>query len=310
MIATPRSKLLLVVMAAVTSIAFTFQPSAARAADGSADQSSSSNTDTVTIEGQKRDKLKRQINHFVSSVVVSYTNESLERWDTPICPLVAGLTKEQGEFVLARVSEIARTARVPLAGEHCPPNLYVVVADNPDELVKTWWDRNPTLLSTRNGIGYAKDFLHARGPVRVFYNAEFRTSTGARLSADTSVLSLSGVTLNFNARTGPEIGTRIAYGTVQTLGSVIIVVDKQRTTDINIRQLADYVAMVGLAQLRPDADTGMVPTILRLFRQADQPPAGLTAWDESFLHSLYGTDQRSVMQASAIKEGMLAQIGH
>jgi hypothetical protein len=68
--------------------------------------------------------------------------------------------------------------------------------------------------------------------------------------------------------------------------------------------------MVGFAQIRPDADTGMVPTILRLFRQADQLPQGLTSWDASFLHSLYSTDQRSVMQVSAIKASMMDQIGH
>ncbi|MBV8806245.1 MAG: hypothetical protein JO042_14400 [Sinobacteraceae bacterium] len=52
--------------------------------------------DTVTIEAQRKREIKHQISHFVSSVVVSYLNDSLERWDTPICPLVAGLSRERG----------------------------------------------------------------------------------------------------------------------------------------------------------------------------------------------------------------------
>lgn len=47
---------------------------------------------------------------------------------------------------------------------------------------------------------------------------------------------------------------------------MIIVVDSNRMQGVNAGQLADYVAMVGLAEIRVDADTGPVPTILQLFR--------------------------------------------
>lgn len=103
-------------------------------------QSSSSDTnreqETVTIEAQRRNELKRQISRFVSSVVVSYLHDSLARWDRPICPLVAGLPADRGEFLLARVSEIARASHAPLAGEHCRPNFYIVVAANPELLLR------------------------------------------------------------------------------------------------------------------------------------------------------------------------------
>jgi len=106
-----------------------------------------------------------------------------------------------------------------------------------------------------------------------------------------------------------ELGTRLRYNAVQTLTSVIVVVDSNRVSGIDIGQLADYIAMAGFAQIHLDADTGTAPTILSLFRPSDQRPQGLSPWDESFLHSVYTTNQASVMQESAIKRGMFEQIG-
>jgi hypothetical protein len=53
-------------------------------------------------------------------------DDSIKRWSwgQRVCPLVAGLPQAQGEFMLARLSEAARRAKVPLAPEKCQPNFY------------------------------------------------------------------------------------------------------------------------------------------------------------------------------------------
>jgi hypothetical protein len=61
--------------------------------------------------------------------------ESLARWQSPICPLVAGLPRDHGEFILQRVSQIAGDVGVPLATDHCRGNFYVVVTANPEALL-------------------------------------------------------------------------------------------------------------------------------------------------------------------------------
>jgi hypothetical protein len=66
--------------------------------------------------------------------------------------------------------------------------------------------------------------------------------------------------------------------------------------------------MVGLAEIRIDADLGGTPTILRLFQESKDPPQRLSAWDQAFLHSLYTSSQASVMQTSTIKTSMLKRI--
>jgi hypothetical protein len=95
---------------------------------------------------------------------------------------------------------------------------------------------------------------------------------------------------------------------VQALTSVIIVVDGRQTTEINMGQLADYIAMMGLAQIRVQADTGTAPSILHLFQGSDPQPLGLSPWDEAFLHSLYTTDQSSVLEVPIIEDRMFEQI--
>ena len=145
MIRTVNLRRILIFMAVVASLALPILINSAQSAEPAA------RPDTVIIETGKEREIKRQISKFVAGAVFTYLNDSLERWNTPICPLVAGLPKERGEFVLARVSEIARDAHAPLGSEHCRPNLYVVVSDNPDDLLKKWSKRDINLFNTCNG---------------------------------------------------------------------------------------------------------------------------------------------------------------
>ena len=284
----------LLVLAAAAAIALPFHPDGAHSAEPPAQDPASPGSssdsrqgmDSVTVEAKRDGQLKSQISEFVAGLVVRYGNGSLERWNTPICPLVAGLPSERGEFILARISRIARDSHAPLAAEDCTPNLSVIVTDNPDLLVEEWSQRNRGLLNTCNGLGYIKAFLHSRQPVRVYYNGKCRFSPG-----------------------GAVMGSHMRYTDVQELISVIIVVDSRRTTDLDIGQLADYVAMVGLAQVRADADSSEAPSILSLFGKPDPRPQGLSPWDQSFLHGLYTTNQSSVLQLITIKTSMFKQIG-
>ena len=296
---------LLIIIAAV----FPFCPDSAHSAVPPAGDSKG--VDTVTIEAQRERQLKREVDTYVSSLLVTYMNDSLERWDGPICPLVANLPRAQGEFILARIARIAKDSNAPLATNPCHPNFFVVVADQPDLLIRKWVKRDPGMIDTCNGTDYFRDFQHSRQPVRVYYNGKFVSSDG--LSADTSALDLIGLSLDFRFTNpcirGGVAGSHLRYGAVQGISSVIIVVDSTRTTGLNVGQLADYIGMVGLAQIRADRDTGTAPTILSVFGTSTLLPEGLSPWDQSFLRSLYTTNQQSVLQVSLIKSRMMQQIG-
>ena len=318
MIGTFRVGGLLILTIASISVAPSFVRDTAQSAESSDGRGPAARTsldgtperiDTVTVEAQRRRELERRISHFVSSFAVTYLNDSLQRWNAPICPLVAGLSKEGEEFILARFSQIARDAHAPLAPERCRPNLYVVVTRNPNLLVEKWTRRDRAMFNSCNGYGYVREFLLSQHPVRAFYNAALVSIDGAH--RDLAALDVAGVRLDFalNACTSAGVaGSRLSYGAVQALSAVVIVVDGSRISRLNMGQLADYVSMVGLAQIRLDANTGSAPSILGLFRESDSPPQGLSLWDRSFLQGLYSTDQSSVLQVTAIRGRMIEQI--
>lgn len=323
MICTVQARRLLALMAAVAAIATICSPETARSAEtgasaqDSADPGSALDSrkpiDTVTIEGQR--EVKRQIDAFVYGILVTYMNDSLMRWDAPICPMIAGLPADQGEYIVARLSQVARDVHAPLAipGKPCRPNLLVQVSDNPDAVAKHWAKHDYLMFNTCNGLGYVNDFLKSKRPVRVYYNGKFRPNDG-EASPDIAAYSIIGLTLDLQfgpctSGGGVAIGTRLRYGAVQDLESVIILVDGGRAASLKIGQLADYITMVGLAQIRADANTGTAPTILKVF-DSPEAIAGLSPWDESFLRGLYTTKQSSVIQTTLIKTSMFQQLKH
>jgi len=279
--------------------------------------------ESITVQAQReREKLEHDVNMFVSTAIAqSHYDESLERWTyAPVCPLVAGVSKEAGEFVLARVSQNARAAGAPLGAEKCKPNFFVIISpgDPAPRLTKLAHKNGGQLFNYETGEELKK-FVEISRPVRVWYNVGTTSIDGASFVSeflDTSSLRArqfadgkGGLEPVYN--TLPSIygsRTNVALATRDIL-SVIIIVDSKKVTDINIGQLADYVSVIGLAQINLDKDLGDAPTILSIFRGSEvSRPKEMTEWDKALLHALYSTPQRSKMQISAMQTAALKEI--
>jgi len=263
----------------------------------------------VTVEAD-RVVLEHRLFTFVTQITrTAPRDESLRIWRAPICPLVAGLGKDQGEFILARVSEAAHAAGAPLDGEQCRPNLYVVFTNEPDELIRTWRARSSRSFGGVRGTPAAVDrFAAGKRPVRVWYNREFGSADAGPVTSDTS---MEGIGLNgaSAAVTNKRVkDTRLTFNDVMIFSSVIVIVDGNEVAGLQFGQLADYIAMIGMTELDPDAPLGAAPTILRLFADraaGTTPPSGLTAWDAAFLKALYLTPLKNITQRSSITTQML-----
>lgn len=239
-------------------------------------------TPGVTVEGRRPD-LEQQVRTFVSNVTRRSGEQPLTRWRVPICPLVAGLPAKQGEFILARLSEIARSAGAPLGPQKCQPNFYVVAANHASSTTA------------------ANDY----NPVRVLYNARIETADGLPMDLMGGAMPGNGLQI-----AGPTVSdTRIEFPSVTRLASVLVLIDTARIKGIELGQLADYIAMVGFAVLDPGADAGSAPTILRLFTTTGAPPPKhLSDWDEAFLKAIYATRQSSRFQRSEVSRRMLGDL--
>jgi hypothetical protein len=288
-------------------------------ADEAPAKSQPSDLSTITVEARRaRATLEKQVSTFVTGVMTHYSDESLARWDTAVCPLVAGLPRDAGEFVLARLSQIVRSVDAPLAAEDCRANLYVIVTREPDLLLKSWRRRDAHIFGNAPP-GTIRRFLNTPRPVRVWYNADISASDGV-LSSSTLAGSVGGVASN-GALGGGNGGTnsyptntrpkpsRLIWNEVQALSSVIVIVDSTKLKAVSIGQLADYIGLIALAEVRLDTDSGTAPTILHLFADSKAAtPQQLSAWDQALLKSLYDTPQKSVMQLSQIKTGVLQSL--
>jgi len=187
----------------------------------------------------------------ISSRLEFPTSGVLPAWSFGICPQVTGLPKQEGVLLLTRVLETAQAVNAGIADSHCKPNFHIYVTDRPQALLEQ--------IEKRNAFNSFDVF----GP------------RGRPYLLDQFIATPRPVRVWYNISVGDML-------------RVIVIVDERRVQGVSRDQLADYIAMVGLAEIKPDAQPGSAPTILRLF--ADPPeaaPQGLSDWDLAFLRSLY-----------------------
>jgi hypothetical protein len=255
----------------------------------------------VEVEGRpKADAaIRDQVHAYVAGVLARNGEETLLRWREPLCPLVAGLPQDQGEYMLARITLIARNAGAKLAPRRCTPNFYVVVTGEPEALLKAWRKRDGALFG-RQAPAKVGRFLGQDRPVRVWHNWDFAPADG---SSPTEYSPTGAPTINH-----PK-DSRLVTNAVRGAWGVVAVVDAARLQGMSVAQLSDYIALTGLAELNPDAQPGAAPSILRLFDGPPaEAPATLSPWDQAFLAALYGSEQDNLNQRAQIAGRMLRAV--
>jgi hypothetical protein len=263
--------------------------------------------DTITVKAKRaRAMLEHRVDKFVYGITVAPFEDSIARWQkqTPICPLVAGLSHDDGEYMLSRLSQIAAAAGASLAPENCRPNFFVVVTSVPDELIAAWSKRN-NLFGDAYG-NKVRRFMTTSIPVRVWYNVQLTDRDGAPCGA----VGLGGSMIGALNRIPicPD-GGHVAFGSVRDLASAIILIDARLAKGISFGQLSAYVAMNGLAEIRPHAKVGDAPSILHLFTEpASAPPLGLSSWDAAYLKAIYHTQQDDKTQLLAVRELVVKEL--
>lgn len=267
------------------------------------------NLDAITVQGNKaREEVRREVDQFVHSAMVHYWDRPLLRWSTPVCPLVAGLPLDQGEFMLRRLSLVIHSVDAPLAPEKCKPNFLVLVTSQPDELLANLRKKRPQLFDLHDGMGKIKHFLKTDRPVRVWFDWEY----GGGGAALATAAAITGSASPSAAGAGGDYpilnsaNSRLSYSAPRSINAAIIAVDLPAMKGVNLAQLSDYVAMVGLAELNLDQDLSGTPSVLRLFsRDGGAPTDGMSFWDTALLKSLYSSRPTDVQQISAMEDQMV-----
>ena len=265
----------------------------ARAADSS--------IETVEVTAS-REKVRREVQTFVHQVT-RLEGEFVGRWGMRICPMVVGVSDSQAQFIQHRLLEVQDEVRKrkPDPDVKCRPNLFVIVTDEADQLIADWKVRDPGMFrwKDRDGVSHSG----GTGPVRTWHNAIVEPADG---SASREMPAGSRLP---SGKVSCPLQGRVAAGCWEHITAVVVLVDAQKTGQVTLAQLADFVSVVSLSRIDLSADLGGVDSILRLFAQPppDVPPTGLTEWDHAFLNGLYRAsyspkDQQRDIAARMVRE--------
>jgi hypothetical protein len=284
------------------------------------------------------ERLEEMTSSFVQQVSVASTREDqLARWDEQLCVGAAGLTPEDGQRLVDRISMRASAVGLRIGQSGCRANVMIIYAPDSDVLTRQIVDRRPELLGyysndavSTGGREGLQDFANTPRPVRWWHVARNVTmdgrvldnpnsqpaASGAESAAATAAAAAGVPGTGLGATNGAQVvrsnGTRLSRTTRQDINYVLIIVDARRVADIPADSWFDYVAMISLAQINPNATPSEVPTILNLFTaSAETAPSEMTAWDVAFLDGLYRATREAVnsrQQRSEIQRSMVTTL--
>ena len=240
--------------------------------------------DDIVVTGNK-DSDRKAAETYVSSIAVR-SESQLARFHQPVCPLVIGIPRPYSTIIEKRIAEDAAAVGVDVAKKvRCDANLIVVIAEDGAALVKDIRAHYPGWLA---GLSPADiDALSVPGPARAWSVTSLRNEDGQRMrnspeSAGNDPLAGKPVLRVMTA-------SILREPTRQDMEASFVVIDKAPTIGLTLRQIADYVAMRGLARTRPPGGGGAgLSTILTVLDPAATTRTReLTAADTAYLRALY-----------------------
>lgn len=248
----------------------------------------------VDVTGASLDSLIRS---FVNEVAAPNRRHGIARWDDRICIGVANLRAEPAQYLIDRVSTVAEDLGVIPAGPGCDPNLIIIASDAPDALARELvQDRHRAFRMGGSGMDRGgdalEDFVNSEAPVRwwqVSMPADSETGQRAtRIPGECRDACTD--TQDYAPLVFTSAASRLSTQIVDYIFRTVVIVDIDQIGEVSGQQLADYLAMVSLAQIDPAADTSRYASILNVFERPDTA-SGLTDWDQAYLRGLYGAER-------------------
>ena len=262
--------------------------------------------DEVIVRGRRLSEidadLRIQIDNFLDEVAAPTQGRGYARWHRDVCVGVHNLESGAAQYVVDRISGLALDVGLEPGEPGCRPDVNIIFTTDAGQVAAQMVEREPRtfrpgagFLDTDLGRAALDDFVASDKAVRWWHvNLPVDARSGAPALELPQTKSLCGEAFcpPWIAVDGPS---RIHSGIVDALQYVIIIVDGAKLHGTTWQQLADYLAVVSLAQIDPRTDPADFDSILNLF---SNPAAysGLTDWDRSYVQALYAFDQEKAPQ--------------
>lgn len=260
----------------------------------------------LTVTGRPLD---RMINSFISEVAAPNSGRTLARWRQGLCFDAVNMPIEDAADLVDRVSTVARDVGLRIRDEGCAPNVIVILTSEPDRFTQNMIGLQPRAFRVPasgmdRGSGALRAFMSSDRPIRWWQIVVPVDNESGVLASRVSGEPPQGG--GGNAMTSAPIlsvfaASRLTTQIVNDIYKSYVIIDSNQVKNVSPQQLADYIAMVALAQINPDADTSRYASILNLF-DGNMAPAGLTEWDRAYLKGLYKTQRTQQNLASSRME--------
>jgi hypothetical protein len=243
--------------------------------------------------------------------IKSYTAPSpasgkVARWRQGICPIVAGTPPAAGKFVAERVRQVARLAGAPVGEAACKPNIDIVFTLHPQVLLDGVRAKTPVLLGYHD-VAQEKALATVNHPVQAWYTTQTVDLYGTtyiddRLRNHGGSYTMSPFGPKYgnifipDARVEHTTGSRLMDGLSSELYHVVVVIDLAKVDGRTIGALADYAAMLSLAQTQAFEVCQPVASIANLVSPgcaAEVKTGEITSNDLAYLHGLYAIDSKA-----------------
>jgi hypothetical protein len=296
---------------------FAFALIAAAAAGPAAAQTAAPpTTEELVVTGQRVDEAVR---NFVAELSAPPPSEDqLARWNNEVCVGAIGIRARYGQFIVDRIAQRADAVGLRSGGPGCRANVVVFVTPDSDVLARELVTQFRSLVgatgqdnTNTQGSDALEAFASTHRPVRWWHVSNTVTADGQVL-ADVPGRMVGGQLTGQVVRTTSAGFGRLARTTRQDFSRVVIIVDAREAAGQQLSALADYLAMVALAQIAQNADASAVPSILNLFSaNASARTVEMTEWDKAYLEGLYEaprTARNADQQESAIERTMREEL--
>jgi len=257
--------------------------------------------ETVIVTGQRPSA--ETLHTIVPNFVDAHGNPSpkigqLTRWVTPVCPEVRNMPPGFGEFVTARIKAIAASVGAPTK-QPCKLNVEIIFTADPQSIATRIADKDPRLL------GY--HFVHnteraakVTEPIQAWYVTSTTNSLETYIDDP------------YHGTPSGAAGSKISHGLYSVFNHILILVNTDKVAGFPIGPVADYIAMLSLAQAKTPDDCAELASILDyMSANCSEKPESLTVADKAYLEGLYSMDKGEIvsLQKSTISEHMEQSMG-
>jgi len=234
-------------------------------------------------------------------------NGKMTRWKDPLCPVTAGLPPDGNRLVTERVRQVAGQAGAPVAKtQSCKPNIDIVFTLHPQALLDEVRKKTPVFLGYHD-VAQEQGLATVTHPIQAWYTTQTVDINGTtyvddRLRNHGGFYTVSpfgpkyGSIFIPDARVEHSTASRIADALSSELFHVIVVIDLAKVNGKTVGALADYAAMLSLAQTQAFEACQPVASVTNLVSPgcgAELKANALTANDLAFLRGLYSINPRS-----------------